>query len=254
MNYPLNLYWSLRVDFIDAFKSISYKGIPIALIMDFNLNEVRKEIENPQLADLIENKISGEQIHNYFDHYIKEIEGKIKQKTDLKTECILLYEHLLRFPSNILEKYFDPNHTLILTHTTKGNRRGINKVPLDDYIDDKTDRHEIKDMLLVDAEKIFAAYNNHPVYNKAEFKNKFLDFIPPVIDIIDKIDNFFSKTLISCVIIGKTGGVNPINRILPLVAAKRGYPKYLYAAWLNYVQRRFLVAGFYKQAWGIWRI
>ena len=262
MDYSLNLYWSLHVDFIEAFKCIKYKDIPLALVMDFSLNEVRKELDDPLLTELTKNKIkSAEQIQPCFNRFIEAINRDVKTTAE-KEGHILFYEHLLRFPDDVWEKYFDPEHTLILTHTTKSERCGIKKIPLDDYIDHGTDRQQIKEDLKAEAEKLFSSYQDHPVFKKAECRNKFLSFIPPIIDIIDKIDNFFTVMPVSCVIIGKTGGMNPINRVLPLAAAKRGIPSICMQHglimsredfWMPVFTSKLAVYGDYEKEWYIKR-
>ena len=223
------LYWSTVIDFIELFQDIKHKDIPLALVFWFGLLDyMEDELLQPDYPLYLSNRIRDySQIQPSFEKYIEPLKGP-KQK-DSKQGKLLLFNNLLHFPNNILEKYFDPSKTnmLIVTKRYKANITDIAGIPVIQVISGFQNYYP--ELLEVaknyqEAVRLIMSETEQPVFEKPEIVNRFIEEIPLILELIERFDNYFEQVPISCVIVGTTGGDYPLARIFSLLAAKRGIP------------------------------
>jgi len=222
-------WYSVCIDFIDAFKSIAYKGIPLSLLIQLIIDgDIKRELMKPTFETCLRNKISTEdQIQSSFERFLEPIRSQ-GLTTNRFSGKIVLYEHLLRFPENILLEYFDPSKTeIIRLLNKKGTKCGIPMIPIYGIKNDKIDLNGLSQSFQAKAKEIFLSFENHPVFDKPKFQKRFIDYIPIILALLVKVDNYFDQVPISCVIVGTTQAIyktDILSRILTIVAAAKGVP------------------------------
>lgn len=221
------LWNSVCIDFIDTFKMISYKDIPIALFIGLLCTgEIKNELREPNFSKYLKNKISTDnQIQPSYERFLEPIRKKIKSNKNGK---IVLNRHMLRFPENILTKYFKPEKTVIIAKSGKKiDYCNIPTIPILSFGDYQEEIKELSEGFIKEAKEIFLFYKDHPVFNNKKFQDRFIKFIPIITALLVKVDNYFEKHPISCVIVGTTKVINEVDilsRILTVVASTKGIP------------------------------
>lgn len=233
MNIYYQHYWSQFKDFIEDFKEINYKGIPLPILSTFQVyidDELKKEMLNPTFGLNLRNHIHNEnQIQPHFDYYLNSIGNKIDVSKRNIGKIVIHEGDLLRFPNEYLRK-FNKNNTALLVSTEVKNKRkfqkylselrGINSVEiLDNY---RKNVKELNDKLIAKAESIFTLLKKHPVYSNNHFYGKFMEDIPKMISLLVAYENFFDKVPVSGVVVGNTSGM--YSRILTITARLKGIP------------------------------
>jgi len=224
LNFFQQHYWSLYLDFIEEFKEVEYKGILIPLLCDFscllNNGNLVQEMQKSSFKDHLKNEIySDTKIQPLFDKYIHK--GTNQNPVNQSSGKILLFEYVLRFPNNILKKYFDPSRTVILrTQKSKGKNRVIPTIYLEPYKKDVSEQvkiyqEQIKDIILSTKSSRFLKKNNNLI-------EKFTEVIPELLDNLVALDRFFEEVPISCIIVGTTE--DPISRSIVTMANSKGIP------------------------------
>ncbi|MCM3654514.1 CDP-glycerol glycerophosphotransferase family protein [Metabacillus litoralis] len=234
MNIYFQHYWSLFIDFIEDFKEVEYKGIPLPLLSTFQIyidDKLNYQMKDQSFSKILRNKIQNEyQIQPSFDYYLNSIGNKSKS-CDLNKGLgkIVIHEgDLLRFPNEYLRN-FEKKKTILLVSTEVRkkkiqnhlkNLRGITSVDLlSNY---RSNVRELEKTLVTKAQSIFSKYNSHPVYSNINFSNKFIEDIPKMISLLAAYENYFDKVSISGVVVGNTSGM--YSRILTIIARSKGIP------------------------------
>ncbi|OLO35880.1 hypothetical protein BTR23_16160 [Alkalihalophilus pseudofirmus] len=217
--------WSLYLDFIDAFSSLTYKGISIAWFVYYwnylRIKEVNEELIKPGFEQCLKNKVlTKKQIQSGFNRVMDPIEDHVNH--NLKDGKILLYDELnLRFtPNNYLE-YFDSSTTVILRKTAE--IKSYLGIPIDKIEDYKNNVEGLIEEYKIKAKKLLHSYKNHPIFSLPVFQKRFIKReLPAIVTYLVAIVNYFERRLISCVLVG--GEVDYISRMLIIVAKTKGIP------------------------------
>ncbi|MFB5195254.1 hypothetical protein ACE198_09990 [Neobacillus sp. KR4-4] len=260
MSFFQQHYWSLYLDFIEEFKEVEYKGILIPLLCDFSgllkdNGKLVQKMQNSSFKDHLKNKIySDTQIQPLFDKYIQK--GTNQNPVNQSSGKILLYEYVLRFPDNILKKYFDPSRTVILRkQKNMGGNKVIPTIYLEQYKKDVSEpvkkyQEQIKDIILSPKSNQIFRKNNNLI-------EKFMECLPELLENLAAINRFFEEVPISCIIVGTTE--DPISRSIVAVANSKGIPSICMQHGLIMKEEGYLpvfstiqaVYGEYEKAWYI---
>jgi hypothetical protein len=260
LNFFHQHYWSLYLDFIEEFKEVEYKGILIPLLCDFSgllkdNEDLVQEMHKSSFKDHLKNEIySNTKIQPLFDKYIQK--GTNQNPVNQSSGKILLFEYVLRFPNNILKKYFDPSRTVILrTQKSKGKNNVIPTIYLEPYKKDVSEQVKIYQEQIKDI--IFSTKRSHFLKKYNNLIAKFTEVIPELLDNLVALDCFFEEVPISCIIVGTTE--DPLSRSIVTMANSKGIPSICMQHGLIMKEEGYLpvfstmqaVYGEYEKAWYI---
>lgn len=219
MNY-VN-YWSLYLEFIKRFETVSYKGIPLALLSRFNAYlspNVWDIVNSPVFEEYINSTLcDAKQIQPRFEKLIKKLQKKKHKRHP--NGYVVINDELIRLPEDCLQTAFDKSNTILLTKK-KSQQHDIypfKKVVLEKYKKRRIIRKKLKI-----AKRIFATLNNHPIFSSKQLQNKFYRDIPKMIKMIDAVHRFYDQYRTSCVLVGTTQSLIP--RTITIVGRQRGIP------------------------------
>ncbi|WP_078430391.1 CDP-glycerol glycerophosphotransferase family protein [Alkalihalobacterium alkalinitrilicum] len=264
MNTFYRNYWSLFVQFIEDFYNVKYKNIPLPLLSAFHFyldDDLKRQMREVSFSKVLRTKIIKEnQIQSHFDLYLNNINQHNKLAPPGK---ILIHEgDLLRFPQDYLRSFDKRTTELLFSSKMKNtkayhkhlkNLKEIGKVHLLD--NHRENVENLKNQYIAEIKSLFAQYKEHIVYSNENFKQKFIEDIPVMVDLLVAYENFFNKVPISCVIVGNTSGM--FSRILTLIANSKGIPTIctqhgIIASELGYLPAfasKYAVYGYYEKEW-----
>lgn len=219
--------YSLYLDFIDTFRSITYKGFPLILFINFQLfinilnnKHIKSQITDAEFEQCLKNKVlvRGE-IQPKFDQVMNPLKRSLSNEK--KNGKILLYDEVnLRFTDNVYLEYFDSSTTAILRTISQDQQfLGIPIHCLEEY---KSDVGQLMKEIKIETDKIFLSNKNHPIFKMAQIQKRVHMEMHSIIQWLPAVIDYFEQTPISCILLG--GGGDPVSRILILVASSRGIP------------------------------
>ncbi len=232
MNTFFKNYWSLFIDFIKDFQDVKFKEIPLSILSVFHFyldDDFKRRIGEESFGNILKTKIQYEnQMQPNFDVFLSKINKKNSGMSH-SSKILIIDGDLLRFPEAYLQT-FDKRKTEYMFpakmkksktwYDYVQNLKKLGKVHmLDDY---REDNNKLINQYLTQINSLFVKYKDHPVYSNKYFQNKFLEEMPLMVDLLVAYENFFSKVLISCVIVGNTQSL--FSRILTLIANSKGIP------------------------------
>ncbi|GEL78486.1 hypothetical protein [Tenuibacillus multivorans] len=226
----LSRYWSLYLDFLDAFEDIKYKGYSLPYLCHFrSLIKHNKHIMNGlqehTLDSILKNQVQYDtEIQERYNTYINQ---HTKPRNNHKNGKIILHDvyNLLRFPNDILKQHFNPKKTIILKDKHRGNISSVGEFPvqtfdhypiLTSYVNKKLNK------LIKKTKTLFDSYHDHPLFMDDRFQNNFLNQIKSIVKRIEETKQLLSKVKISSIIVPSTH--YPESRTLVVVAAAHGIP------------------------------
>lgn len=243
----------LNIEFLEAFGSLIYRGLPLPLLSNFYQylddslkQEMMKEDFNRHLTI---KTLDEKQIQPEIEKWLVPIRRPL-QKKPIQGKTLLNFDYLRFSISNYSQ--LDPNHTLILSRWKKEQLYNIPSICTLDYTRPCSD---ITNSFIQQAHTIFTSYPNHPAFNNPYFQKKFLTDIPLMIEKIDMVNLILEKNLISSVVVGTTEEMT--SRILTLVASSKGIPSFCLQHGLIMGEEAFLpvfatkqvVYGAYEKEW-----
>lgn len=245
MDIYLQNFWSLTLDFIQHFKKVAYKKIPIALIVNFVEvlnNDMFKKLNDPSLQLYCENKIiHPHQIQPGFDRILSTFRTPLK----ISKGKILVYDHGgLRFPEETHMEYFDADQTIILTRETI--RKSLHRIQSNIALPEK---------LIQDATAIHDTLSQHPIFSEEFFKTNFLLYIKECFTLFTKIDQLIDQERLSCILVATTQ--DRISRIITTLGAIKGIPSICMQhgviigeeSYMPVLTTKQAVYGFYEKDW-----
>ncbi|QNF28477.1 capsular polysaccharide export protein, LipB/KpsS family [Metabacillus elymi] len=211
--YFINFY-SFHLDFIHQFREIEYKGIPLPLLIKvenyFTRCNLHPELSKPSFKDQLKVKINQKgEIQKQYNLIMDPLVNR-KTGNKQKNGKLMLYDFVLHAYS--FAQYLDPSKIHMMNHVNAGET----------FKNYEVDMNQMKDKLVMKAKEIFGNFKSHPIYSNPGFQNMFLRSIPVLLNVLGKIDNYFEKVPISCVIVGTT--TDTFSRILTIMAGKKGIP------------------------------
>ncbi|MGE6630435.1 CDP-glycerol glycerophosphotransferase family protein [Bacillus sp. NPDC077027] len=218
MSHYIHHYWQVYMEYVNILKSLTYQHIPLGLISNFY------QYISPEVRDRMENEAFGEQLQTscpvpqdiqpFFDEKKKSIKPVAYNPGSGK---VLLHFDHLRFTENNYTR-FHPAKTLLLARWKKADYFGIpviSKPELAGEVNKEAHAEYIKE-----ANALFEAYAQHPVFGDSFFKERLNKDIPQFIDVIDQSERLLKQHHISAIVVGTTEDV--YSRVLALQTIKRG--------------------------------
>lgn len=214
-------YWGSYCDFLDHFKSLTYLGISIPLVLPYYvlvMKSATKHMKSNTLKKVLKTKITLEKdLQPQFEKRLSPYRRKVT-KTKGK---VVLFDTVLRIPDQFLKEHFRSMNTLILQQK-KDNSQSIHHIPSVPF----TNFINVKDTAVKSmqkkATKLLANFRSHPIFNNTDFKETFLKLIPTAMKHIAGAKKFFDTTAVSCLVVGTTNSSD--TRSLAVTAMVRGIP------------------------------
>lgn len=253
----LENYWSLFLDFIDAFADLTYNNITLPILANFYQyldNTLKQEMTRSDFKNYLSRKsLENGQIQAQFERWLSPL--KQPSITEPSQGKVLLNFDYLRF-SQSSYSYFSPKKTVIFARFDKKEHLGIPVHCIKHY---RVDVQQIADKLVKKAKGIFLSLNTHPVFNNQYLRNTFLNKIPLMVEQIAAVNRYFHKNPTSCTIVGTTEDL--ISRILTIIATGKGIPSICLQhgllggpeAFLPVFSTKVAVYGQYEKDWYIER-
>ncbi|MFJ9497463.1 capsular polysaccharide export protein, LipB/KpsS family [Brevibacillus centrosporus] len=245
--YMLNFH-SLSLDFVERFKSVQYKGIPLALFYNFYYglvaNESKALMKEKSFREPLKIRIEQEhEIQKSYDAIMDPIMQPARG-TARREGKVLLYDYVLAAHSFV--HYLDPQRVFTMNHDN------VLQILAQYHVE----KSEIKQSLMLEAKKIFDQCATQPFLSNGGFQHSILDsHFPTILNLMIQVENLFDRVPISCVIVGTT--VDPISRILCVMAGQRGIPSINMQHGVISVEEQFMpvyatktaVLGHYEKEW-----
>lgn len=219
--------YSLYLDFIDAFQSITYKGFPLVLFINFQLfinilnnQHIQSKITDTEFEQCLKNKVLvRREIQPKFDQFINPLKRPLSNEK--KNGKILLYDEVnLRFTDNVYLEYFDSSTTVIL-RTTSQNKQFLG-IPIHCLNEYKSDIGQLMQEIKRKTDKIFLSNKSHPIFKIARIQKRLHMEMRSIMQWLPAVINYFEQTPISCILLG--GGGDHVSRTLIFVASSKGIP------------------------------
>ncbi|WP_310829674.1 CDP-glycerol glycerophosphotransferase family protein [Paenibacillus pedocola] len=221
MSIYLAHYWSLYSEFINVFKDLKYKNIPVALMTNF-YQQINDELRSDMEQTGFEMKLNDsrikqpEEIQPFFEKLAAPFKQPLQANADGK---ILINLDYTRIPEKRLSEYFSRDRTLILSRSRAPEYFGIPNVWIGGF---KSDTSLASEELTRRAASIFAEQEGHPAFGNAFFTDTFMKRIPGIVDAIETVSNLYDQIPVTTVLIGTSEDVG--SRSLAVVGAMRGIP------------------------------
>ncbi|CAH1195748.1 hypothetical protein PAECIP111892_02097 [Paenibacillus auburnensis] len=221
MSIYLTHYWSLYSEFINVFKELQYKDIPIALMTNF-YQQINDELRSDMEQTGFEMKLNDsrikqpDQIQPFFEKLIAPFKQPFQANADGK---ILINLDYTRIPEKRLSEYFSRDRTLILSRSRAPEYYGIPNIWIGGF---KSDTSLASEELIQRAASIFAEYEGHPAFGNAFFTDTFLKRIPGIVDAIETVSNLYDQIPVTTSLIGTSEDM--VSRSLGVVGAMKGTP------------------------------
>ncbi|KQL48730.1 hypothetical protein AN963_02720 [Brevibacillus choshinensis] len=242
-DYMLN-YYSLMIDFIEEFKTVQYKGIPLALFL--NLYNLMGH-ENPLLTDKsfryqLKNQVNNPyEIQQRLDAIMDPIMSNTNKHANGK---VMLYDYVLG--NDTFLHYLDPSRVFACTS-------GDVEEKMKNYMGDTS---SIWSELSAESGKLLDQMKAHPIYSEHGFKALVFDRqFPAFLHCLYYIEKFFDEVPISCLFVGTT--TDAFSRILCVAAGQKGIPSICMQHGLIGIEESFMpvystkvgVTGNYEREW-----
>ncbi|MBT2288396.1 CDP-glycerol glycerophosphotransferase family protein [Paenibacillus albidus] len=220
MSIYLTHYWSLYSEFINVFKDLKYRDIPVALMTNFyqQINdELRSDMEQKDFEmQLNYSSIKKQnQIQPFFENRV----APLKQPFKNLDGKILINLDYTRISEKTISDHFNGEHTIILSRSRAPEHYGIPNVCSLDF---KEDTKQTSEELIRRATSILAKYEGHPAFGNPFFSQTFIKRIPGIVDAIETVFNLYEQIPIGAVLIGTTEDV--VSRSLAIISGMKGIP------------------------------
>ncbi|MEW6622412.1 MAG: CDP-glycerol glycerophosphotransferase family protein [Bacillota bacterium] len=250
----LHHYWLLYLDFINTFQDLTFKEIPLPLLFNFYqyIDEgLKKEMLKPGFKDYLNTQeLTEEQIQPHFETVLNPLKKPLKAKP-VNGKVLLNFDYLRFSPDNYSD-YFIPKQTVIFARFKKREHMGIPVHCIKDY---KINVTGLTQDVLEKANTIFSLCNAHPLFENQNFRNKFINDIPAIIETTAAVYRYLDEIPISCIIVGTTEEI--ICRSLTIIASLKGIPSICLQhgilmgeeAFLPVFSTKMAVYGGYEKEW-----
>ena len=221
MSEYLKNYWSLYVEFIETFREVTYRDIPIAMVTNFYQHidaELKGKMEESDFKNSLMNKgfIEKKDIQTYFDGILKGLSKPIIK--DLPGKKLINLDYI-RLSGEILNANFDKSNTIVLSRSKINEYYGFPCICLSDY---QNRSSGMAKKLVERTNQIFEENKNHPAFSNTNFMNIYIQRIPIICETIDKVFQLYESNLINCVVVGTTEDV--LSRCLAILGLLNGIP------------------------------
>ncbi len=248
-DYLLN-YYSVSLEFINEFRSVQYKGIPLALFV--NLHDLcghdHAILQEKSLRGKLKVRINNaDEVQKGYNAILDSIMDGSQRKPN-QVGKVMLYDHVLS--GDTILPYLDPTGVFVITpHNVLEKLKGF-----------KVDTRSINNELLQKAANIFEQHQNHPFFSQQGFQLSMLhQRFPQILDTLSTVERFLHEYPISCVIVGTT--TDYVSRILTVAARQKGIPSICLQHGVIGIEEEFMpvfatknaVYGRYEKRWYVKR-
>ncbi|WP_088013981.1 CDP-glycerol glycerophosphotransferase family protein [Gottfriedia acidiceleris] len=221
MSIYLSNYWLLYSEFINVFKELKYRDVPIAIMTNFyqQIDEDLKmsmEKKNFHLQLKHANLTESTQIQPFFNDLL--IPLKNSNRT-LEKGKVLINLDYIRITGKKLNQVFSKENTVILSRSKSENYSEIPNLFIGNF---KSDTNQNSKNLIDRACEIFRNLKEHPAFGNSFFINTFIKRIPLIVDAIETVFNLYERIPISTVLVGTSEDMN--SRALGIVGQMKGIP------------------------------
>ncbi|MDV2583349.1 hypothetical protein [Alkalibacillus haloalkaliphilus] len=207
-------YWSIYFDFLEQFKTVEYKGLPIALCINF-YKLIRKNKKITHSLNQPNNQKFSLPIQQQFESYLP----KQKKRSKDQSSPIAFHDQLLRLSFNRLSQSLPQKEFIILRNT---QHKIVSSSPFSIYnLNDYTNSVDTKPFTKL-TKHILTKQRKHPIFSNEDFQKALLKEISIVITTIECSLNFIENVHIRCLVLGCTNHVE--GRTLAILAREKGIP------------------------------
>ncbi|MFD2654523.1 hypothetical protein [Gracilibacillus thailandensis] len=252
MDKFLKNYWSMYLDFLHDFESLTYRDYEIVHFCHLPAFVLPNDHLMNQLKEGFYTKYAKREVMSSKDIQDKFNAFTAKHQTNQPRsggKVAIHVDKLLRFPNLSLQKKISAANTIMITNGSnqKKNKRSTKKKnrarPLNQTVVTTKQRNKITQIqhtplyyfgeIEVDVEseikqvqqkarEILANHNDHPLYSRSTFQKWLLQNISSVIIYMEKIEKLLEQVKISCIVVSTTHSF--ISRILAVVGSSKGIP------------------------------
>jgi len=219
MSVYLENYWSLYREFLEVFKNLKYRDIPITLLTNFYQHidqHLKEQMERESFqTSLLNPKMEQAKIQPYFEEWLTTIGSPSKKGTpNGKT---LINMDFTRLPERTVKRWFHPSQTILLTRSKAKQLYGI---PNENILNYEADDQKNSDGLIKSANHIFRKFEKHPAFGNEFFQQMLLTRIPLMVKTIIAVYSILDKQKISAIVVGTTEDM--LSRTLAIIGSMRG--------------------------------
>lgn len=211
-------FWSLFLEFIELFEQMTYRGIPLPLLANFNyyVHADRRLVWRMMEANFLpflKKPISSQaEIQPAFDARLKST-GQLAPRKNPNGHILIHHGSVTRFPPGFMEAFHAGNSALI-----PGDITGV-ELPFHVQLE----LQKITAEYLAKAEATFAAYSDHPAFGNEAFQQKYYRDIPLMLQHIEAAHRQLDlHAAASCLLVGTTEFLP--ERVLAIAAGQKGIP------------------------------
>ncbi|WP_411953832.1 hypothetical protein ACKXGF_11365 [Alkalibacillus sp. S2W] len=176
MNTYVQNYWSLYLEFIRDFQSVTYNGIALSYLVHFpalirNNPEVWRQLDTDAFAKKLTRRIDDQsEVQQLFDQYIQS-KRKGNRVANKSGKVLFVDDQLLRIPPKILNKYFDPSKTVVVkTNDKKLPHEPSLNMPVHYVNDYLPNMNTATTHMRLQVKKLLESYKDHHLYQKPDFQ------------------------------------------------------------------------------------
>lgn len=254
MDTFLKNYWSMYLDFLHDFETLTYRNFEIVYFCHLPsyvlpntdlMNELHKDSFLHHFKRVVS---SSEDIQNKFSSFTAK---HTKNHTKTTGKIAIHIDKLLRFPQHSLQQYFSSSNTVLLTNGIKQkSKRGLVKkknrarpinqtvavvkrkkrsklpkiqnIPIQYFEDFKVNIDTKIKQVQQQARELFIQYQDHWLYSRASFQKWLLQNISSVMTYMEITEQLLKNIAISCFVISTSHSY--ISRILAVIGSSKGIP------------------------------
>ncbi len=252
MDVYLRNFWSLYLEFVEAFKELEFENIPIPLCYVFYelLDDQAIEwMSNPSFSKTLSRRIRKPQdIQPAFNPYLRTLNQATGKHTPSPDGKIILYDGELRMSPDKLLSVFNPAQLLWFRRADPANSFGT-------YAHHGIDLSLIHQRFVQRSQLLFDYYADHPIFGQPFFQARFTERIATILDTITSAKKLIQTEAVSCIIVGTIEYID--SRSLALIGLTYGIPSIctqhgligMEEGYMPIITTKYAVYGNYEKEW-----
>jgi len=221
MSIYLSNYWLLYSEFINLFKELKYRDVPVAIMTNFYQQideDLKKDMEKENFHLQLKQATLTEsnQIQPFLNDFLISLKNSNK---NLGNGKVLINLDYIRITGKKMNELFNKDNTIILSRSKSDRFSEIPNLFIGNF---KTDTSQISKKLVDRACEIFHYFKEHPAFGNSFFINTFIKRIPLIVDAIETVFNLYEQIPICSVLVGTSEDM--ISRALGIVGLIKGIP------------------------------
>ncbi|PEJ59102.1 hypothetical protein CN692_06380 [Bacillus sp. AFS002410] len=221
MSHYLSNYWLLYSEFINQFKALTYRDIPIAIMTNF-YQQIDEELKLCMVKKDFQTQLKHATLKDTTDiqpFFANLIPKMTKSNKNVENGKVLINLDYLRITGKKINECFNKEKTVILSRSKNPTYSDLPNLFIGNF---KIDTTESSKKIIETAYELFNRLKEHPAFGNAFFKNTFLQRIPLIVDAIETVFNLYEQNAISTTIVGTTEDM--VSRSLGIVGLMNGIP------------------------------